>query len=427
MKGVNAMTHDEQYDTTVLSDDYSEYRDTVVDQVIAFDPSLFQGAQGEMAQQAQRPTWVSAGSAAMAQAQAAPSPAAQPASRPAQAQPQPQPQSQPVWTQAAPASSIPTGYNPEEDTWVLGTPQPGAAPVMQSASAATMAAAPSYAPMPAASPASSAWQAAPRTTPTMMAAADSKPAQTNPLLIGVIIGLAIVGVVAIVVALAFAFGPKESSKPAASAASASAPAAVVAPVDSSSSSASSAGSTGANEQSSASSDSGKSDDTTYKQGPGSPAIVNDGNGRASTEADFYDKLTGFYDRAGSLDTDVRQCAEDFNNYYATEDKSVRSAKSSAASSLKSKIKGEWDNLKSLEPPFMSKNTDAYDQLCELYECLWHRIDVIDQAWKISLQFEKPKDHESEILKPIRDQQSNGSDRYYTRFNELYPNIKLVKP
>ncbi len=418
---MNAVAHDEEYNTTVLSDDYAEYRDTVVDQVIAFDPSLFQGAQGEMAQQAQRPTWVSAGTAAVMQAQSAPSPAAQPAPQPIRSQPQP------TWTQANPgASSVPAGYNPEEDTWVLGTPPvAGSRSTMQSATAATMAAAPNYAPIPAAAP-SSTWQTAPRTTPSMMAAADSKPAKTNPLLIGVIIGLAIVGIVAIVVALFLAFGPKESSKPAdTSAGSASSPAAVVTPVDSSSSASSTT--SGDPEKSNGTDDPNTSNGTTNKQGPGSPVIVGGGNGRASTEAEFYDKLTEFYNKAGELDTSVRQCAEDFNNYYAVEDKAVRNSKSGVASSLKSRIDSLRKDLKALEIPFMSKNADAHGQLCELYDCLYNRINVIDEAWKTSLLYEKPKDHESEILKPIRDQQENGNDKYYTRFNELYPTINLVKP
>ena len=215
------MTFDEDndYDTTVLSDDYSEYQDTVVDQVIAFDPSLFQGAAGEMAQQAQRPTWVSAGSSQQSSApqkQQSAQPEQQPAQpeqRPVWSQPQPVwSQPQPTWEKADPsASAAPRNYNPEEDTWVLGTPQ-----LAQRSSAVSQpsAAVAQRVPSPAAAQRTSAnWQSAPRTTRTMMAAADSKPGKANRLFIGLIIGLAVVGVVALIVALAFVLAkPDEGPK-----------------------------------------------------------------------------------------------------------------------------------------------------------------------------------------------------------------------
>lgn len=421
------MSHDEEYDTTVLSDDYSDYRDTVVDQVIAFDPSLFQGAQGEMAQQAQRPTWVSAGSAAMAQAQASPAPTAKPAST---AKPAPQPvhsRPQPTWTQANSASSAPANFNPDEDTWVLGVQQPGGAPPMQSATAATMAAAPNYPPAQYAAPApSSTWQVAPSATPAMMAAADRKPVRANPLLIGVIIGLAIVGVIAIVVALVLAFGPKESSKPADSSSVAAVPVVVAAP--SSSASGESEEAVQSASARSEESKSAKSSEVKNDTGPKTPIAIEGGSGGVgSIESDFYESLKKYYNEAGELDKSVRSCAQDFNNTYLKEDMSLRSSKAGAASSLESRIKSSSNALGKLLEPYDSPNAQAYKDICELYECLEHRIDVINKAWEISLRYEKPKDHESEILVPIRAQQSGGNDRYYTRFNELYPKVNLVKP
>ena len=40
---------------------------------------------------------------------------------------------------------------------------------------------------------------------------------------------------------------------------------------------------------------------------------------------------------------------------------------------------------------------------------------------------KPKEHDAEIVAPLRAQQVNGNDKYFTRFKELYPSINLTKP
>lgn len=145
------------------------------------------------------------------------------------------------------------------------------------------------------------------------------------------------------------------------------------------------------------------------------------------EGDVYRLLTDYYDLAGKYDNRASSCANDFNNYCYAESKQTRNSKASTASSLKRDIKGSWDDLSEAEVPFWSKNYDNWLDLVECYECLWHRIDVIDAAWSISLKYDKPADHKDEILAPILADRVNGDNKYYTRFNELYPNIHIQKP
>lgn len=413
------MEHDSEFDTTVLTDGYDEFQDTVVDQVIAFDPSLFQGSSGDMAQQAQRPTWVSAGSSATpAQQPQQPLQPQQPATRPVWSRPDPQ------WVSSETGQAVaPSQFNPDEDTWVLGTSQPTArsagstAADTMAAPAGTFAQAPAYTRKRQAP--SATWQAPAQATRTMMAATDSKPDPTNLLLVGIIIGLAVVGIVAIVVVIAIALVPQSSSSPA------SAP--VVAAAPSSSSSAASEQAVAPEPEPQPQPEADKSSESSHKQGIGSSTIVAEGGGRALSETETYNMLSELYALAGEYDAGVRTCADDFNNNYLKEDKGARSSKASQVTSLKAKIKSSWDEAKEMELPFMSKNTDAHRDICELYECLYRRIDVIDQAWKIDLTYEKPKDHQDEIVAPLRAQQVNGADKYFTRFKELYPNVSLVKP
>lgn len=146
-----------------------------------------------------------------------------------------------------------------------------------------------------------------------------------------------------------------------------------------------------------------------------------------SDADVYRLLTDYYDMAGSYDDRVASCSTDFNNHCYTESRQTRSSKASTASSLKRDIKTSWDELSEAEVPFWSKNYDNWRDLVECYECLWHRIDVIDAAWGISLKYDKPAEHKDEILAPIIADRVNGDNKYYTRFNELYPSIHIQKP
>ena len=64
-------------------------------------------------------------------------------------------------------------------------------------------------------------------------------------------------------------------------------------------------------------------------------------------------------------------------------------------------------------------------IIELYVCLWYRINVINVAWDISLQYDDPSAHEDEILAPIiADRGYNGDNIFYTRYKELRPTIHL---
>ena len=146
-----------------------------------------------------------------------------------------------------------------------------------------------------------------------------------------------------------------------------------------------------------------------------------------TEQQFHDQLVKYYEKAGGYDGEVASCADDFNANYLKEDLSLRKNKAAKASSLKQKIKSDWDALKNLKPPFSSNNKQAYDDICLLYEYLWRRIDVIDRAWAISLGYEKPAEHKDEILQPIGAEREGGNNKYYTMFKNLYPKVEIQQP
>ncbi|WP_241156443.1 hypothetical protein [Adlercreutzia sp. ZJ305] len=108
--------------------------------------------------------------------------------------------------------------------------------------------------------------------------------------------------------------------------------------------------------------------------------------------------------------------------------STRSSEARAAANLKSEIKAKWESLKSVKMPFWSVNYGAWESMCQLYEYLWNRIDVIDRAWKVSLSYEKPSEHRDEICAPLEAaQDSSGQNKDYVKFKALLPTVRLVKP
>jgi len=410
--------------TTVLSEGYTDYHETVVDEAGSFDPSLFSQ-----------------------------SPTTEPAS-----------QAQPNTRQQAASQN-------EDDfaTRTLGTPPPGARGYQHDASSARQygqagvqsggQASAGYAQNTARASqngwqqtqsygANAPWQQgshgstsrwrpanwrASHLGPNMMAATDKSSSSSNTVLIVVLVVLGVIAIVAIVVALVLALAPRNAGQ-----VTKGVSPAVVAPATTSSSSSSykndEAARVGApleGEQSESASSTSASTESTSggvrTNGNSSPNVVGPGNGKAVSEAEFYEALAGYYKDAADYDKSVASCANDFNNNYQKEDESIRKSKAAAAKSLKQRIKSSWDAVKNLKMPFMSKNVDAFNDIVELYECLWHRIDCIDQAWQICLKYDKPAKHKDEILVPIMSDQVNGENKYYTRFNELYSQVKLIKP
>jgi hypothetical protein len=158
-------------------------------------------------------------------------------------------------------------------------------------------------------------------------------------------------------------------------------------------------------------------------GSSSAGGENDG-GNGSAEKELHEILVMLYEDAGVYDTYVREAADNFNGDYLTESKEVREEYYESAVMLTEDLHELWIAVENLEVSSESRYYSQWKDICELYECLYYRIDVIKAAWEISLSYDNPKGHEEEILAPIRADNVDGDNKYYTRFNELYPTIRL---
>ena len=115
-----------------------------------------------------------------------------------------------------------------------------------------------------------------------------------------------------------------------------------------------------------------------------------------SEQNVYDQLSSYYSRLSDLDQQVRDCATTFNTYYLKDDRSSRQSASDAAEALEDQIGDLKDEVEDLDVPIDSQNYSSWKDIITLYDDLENRIDVICDAWEISLEYYSPANHKDEI-------------------------------
>lgn len=147
-----------------------------------------------------------------------------------------------------------------------------------------------------------------------------------------------------------------------------------------------------------------------------------------SEQNVYDQLSSYYSRLSDLDQQVRDCATTFNTYYLKDDRSSRQSASDAAESLEDQIGDLKDEVEDLDVPIDSQNYGSWKDIITLYDDLENRIDVICDAWEISLEYSSPANHKDEIVAPLaRDNVAGTNDnKYRLDFEDRYPGAAPVE-
>lgn len=147
-----------------------------------------------------------------------------------------------------------------------------------------------------------------------------------------------------------------------------------------------------------------------------------------SEQNVYDQLSSYYNRLSDLDQQVRDCATTFNTYYLKDDRSSRQSASDAAEALEDQIDDLKDEVEDLDVPIDSQNYSSWKDIITLYNDLENRIDVICDAWEISLEYSSPANHKDEIVAPLaRDNVAGTNDnKYRLDFEERYPGAAPVE-
>ena len=147
-----------------------------------------------------------------------------------------------------------------------------------------------------------------------------------------------------------------------------------------------------------------------------------------SEQNVYDQLSSYYSRLSDLDQQVRDCATTFNTYYLKDDRSSRQSASDAAEALEDQISDLKDEVEDLDIPIDSQNYGSWKDTITLYDDLENRIDVICDAWEISLEYSSPANHKDEIVAPLaRDNVAGTNDnKYRLDFEDRYPGAAPVE-
>ena len=148
----------------------------------------------------------------------------------------------------------------------------------------------------------------------------------------------------------------------------------------------------------------------------------------ASEQDVYDQLSSYYNRLSDLDQQVRDCATTFNTYYLKDDRSSRQSASDTAEALEDQISDLKDEVEDLDVPVDSQNYSSWKDIIALYDDLENRIDVICDAWEISLEYSSPANHKDEIVAPLaRDNVAGTNDnKYRLDFEDRYPGAAPVE-
>lgn len=147
-----------------------------------------------------------------------------------------------------------------------------------------------------------------------------------------------------------------------------------------------------------------------------------------SEQNVYDQLSSYYSRLSDLDQQVRDCATTFNTYYLKDDRSSRQSASDAAEALEDQIGDLKDEVEDLDVPIDSQNYSSWKDIITLYDDLENRVDVICDAWEISLEYSSPANHKDEIVAPLaRDNVAGTNDnKYRLDFEDRYPGAAPVE-
>lgn len=171
------------------------------------------------------------------------------------------------------------------------------------------------------------------------------------------------------------------------------------------------------------------DDVSVKGDPNKLDDDDDAHDAATiSEQNVYDQLSSYYSRLSDLDQQVRDCATTFNTYYLKDDRSSRQSASDAAEELEDQIGDLKDEVEDLDVPIDSQNYGSWKDIITLYDDLENRIDVICDAWEISLEYSSPANHKDEIVAPLaRDNVAGTNDnKYRLDFEDRYPGAAPVE-
>ncbi len=147
-----------------------------------------------------------------------------------------------------------------------------------------------------------------------------------------------------------------------------------------------------------------------------------------TDDQVFDRLTTIYQQIldyGSADQ-FGSCVDAFNSAYLAKSHADREEASASAYELRDSVQKTMDELDQLQAPDNSVYTEDIEHMKQLAQWMYGRIDQICASWDVSLSYEDgdlPRDHQDEILAPMRRAGSSDYDSYYESIEAWEPQRK----
>lgn len=148
----------------------------------------------------------------------------------------------------------------------------------------------------------------------------------------------------------------------------------------------------------------------------------------AAEENIYSELSAYYGKLSGYDQQVRDAASAFNSEYLKSDMSSRRTTAAAAEALEDELDDLKDEVEDLDVPVSSQNYASWKSIIALYDDLCHRIEVICDAWEVSLEYSDPSAHQDEIVAPLaRDNVAGTNDnKYRLDYEDRYANAAPVE-
>ena len=134
----------------------------------------------------------------------------------------------------------------------------------------------------------------------------------------------------------------------------------------------------------------------------------------------FEYLTKTYDGLQSYNERVYSCIQTYNNVIVASDRSQREAAAGIANSLLTEIEKEMKMLDAMNIGKASSLYDDYENVRHLLDDQYQRLAVIVESYDISLKYDSPYQHQTEILEPLtRDLSYSGQNIYLEDFDAKY--------
>ena len=148
---------------------------------------------------------------------------------------------------------------------------------------------------------------------------------------------------------------------------------------------------------------------------------------ALTDADVYSALNSAYKKLegkGGFSDRIGVLIDDFNTYFLDPDMTARSKAKDKADEVMADLEEGKKALESLELPANSVYAEDLATIVKLYEYQIGNLKSLTDAWALDVTFDKPVQHQDEILAELSKDYEGGVSSYLIQYDELYASYAL---